>query len=344
MIRLDELPVGERFDFWWEAVAQAVVSVDASSPEAGSFWAEMHVVDLGIAQLSRVRCTSFEAQRTRRRIRQSDPGLYQLSLTLQGRSGMQQQGREADLGPADLLLYDTSRPFRAWTMAGGAPGARAPHGHPGGHGHSGGLADGLILQFPREVLPVPSAEVERLLAVRLPGQEGVGALLSGLLLQLVRQRDPLTPQEAVRVSTVILDLLATLLTRDLGTRPTASPNDPRRLLLMRVQEFIERNLGDVDLSPSLIASCHHVSTRHLQRLFEEQGLSVACWIRQRRLERCRRDLADPAQYDLPVHTVAARWGFSSESHFNRVFRTAYGMPPATYRRSLRESADADTAC
>lgn len=93
---------------------------------------------------------------------------------------------------------------------------------------------------------------------------------------------------------------------------------------MRVQAFIERNLGDVALSPSRIAAAHAISTRYLQKLFEEQGLSVANWIRRRRLERCRRDLADPAQDGLPVRVIATRWGFTSESHFNRIFvpRTA----------------------
>ncbi|WP_329086538.1 MULTISPECIES: helix-turn-helix domain-containing protein [unclassified Streptosporangium] len=339
MTRLYELPAGKRLD-WREAVAQSVISIGGPGPgpgpEADDLWAEMSLVDLGITRLSRVRCTSFETRRAQHRIRQSGPGMYQLSLTLRARPGAQQQDHEADLGSAELLLYDTSRPFHAWTPVDG-PGAPIPGGR------SANLDDSLILQFPCEVLPVPRAEVERLLGVRLPAREGVGALLSGLLLQLVQQRDPFPPQEAVRISTVILDLLATLLTQDLDARAATSPNDPRGLMVMRVQAFIERNLGAANLSPSMIASAHHLSTRHLHRLFEEQDLSVGRWIRQRQLERCRRDLADPVLDTLPVRAVAARWGFGSESHFNRAFRAAYGIPPAAYRRSLRDSADTATA-
>ncbi|MGJ6967411.1 helix-turn-helix domain-containing protein [Streptosporangium sp. G11] len=363
MIRLYEFPVGGRLDFRREPVARSMVSVGHPGPESGDSWAGPDSVDLGIMRLSRVRCASFEARRAQHRIRPSGSGLYRLSLTLRGRSGTRQQDREADLGSAELLLYDTSRPFHAWTPTGGpgrpfhawtpvgGPGrpfhAWTPAGGPGApdpDGRSANPADGLILQFSREVLPVSSAKVERLLGVRLPARDGVGALLSGLLLQLVRQRDPFPPQEAIRISRVILDLLATLLAQALDTRSAAPPNDPRGLMVMRVQAFIERNLGDAGLSPSMIASAHHISTRHLQRLFEEQDLSVARWIRQRRLERCRRDLADPVPDAPPVHAVAARWGFSSESHFNRVFRAAYGMPPAAYRRSLRDSADPAVAC
>ncbi|WP_189145366.1 hypothetical protein [Streptomyces lacrimifluminis] len=41
------------------------------------------------------------------------------------------------------------------------------------------------------------------------------------------------------------------------------------------------------------AACHHISVRYLHRLFPPQGITVSAWIRQRRPERCRRDLADP---------------------------------------------------
>ncbi|MEU9830370.1 helix-turn-helix domain-containing protein [Streptosporangium sp. NPDC048047] len=176
------------------------------------------------------------------------------------------------------------------------------------------------------------AEVERLLVRRMPGRAGAGALLAGLLWDLASH----DPGVDARVATAALDLLAALLTQELGAdRPPA--DDSRASMVARVQAFIERRLADPGLSPALVAAEHHVSVRHLQKLFEEQGLSVAGWIRRRRLERCRRDLSDPARSDLPVRAVAARWGFTSESHFNRAFHAAYGTPPATYRRRLRES-------
>ncbi|GGQ13574.1 hypothetical protein GCM10010187_32420 [Actinomadura coerulea] len=43
-----------------------------------------------------------------------------------------------------------------------------------------------------------------------------------------------------------------------------------------------------------------------ESLFQEQGLTVAAWIRERRLERCRHDLADPRLLARPVQGVATR--------------------------------------
>jgi AraC-like DNA-binding protein len=58
---------------------------------------------------------------------------------------------------------------------------------------------------------------------------------------------------------------------------------------------------------------------------------VAGWIRERRLERCRRALLDPALRHWSVSAIAAHWGFVDAAHFSRVFRAAYGLPPAEYR-------------
>jgi AraC-like DNA-binding protein len=73
--------------------------------------------------------------------------------------------------------------------------------------------------------------------------------------------------------------------------------------------------------------------RYLYRLFEAQGTTVAAWIRHRRLERCRADLADPALGGAPVSAVAVRWGLPDPAHFSRLFKRAYGLPPAEYRRA-----------
>ncbi|WP_203992030.1 AraC-like ligand-binding domain-containing protein [Sphaerisporangium rufum] len=320
-IRLDDLPADERFAFWWEAVGRSVVSVDARSRHADHFTAEMRMVDLGLVQVSRVRCSPFEARRTRQRIRRSESGLYQLSIALDGRSGLRQDGHAATLVPGDMVLYDTSRPFLAWSTDGT------------GRDDPGALTDGLVLQFPHELLPVPAALLERRLVRPLPAATGVGALLSGLLRQSLDQAESLSAADGMRLSGIVLDLLAAVLTHE-EDRPLMIDGG-RQALILRIKAYIEDHLGDPGLTPARIAAAHHISTRHLQKLFQEQGAGPAGWIRCRRLERCRRDLADPAHDHLPVRTIAARWAFPSESHFTRAFRDAYDIPPAAYRRRLR---------
>jgi AraC-like DNA-binding protein len=63
-------------------------------------------------------------------------------------------------------------------------------------------------------------------------------------------------------------------------------------------------LDDPTLSPTVIAAAHHVAPRTLDRLFHEQELTVAGWIRHRRLERCRRDLTNPLLATRPIYAIA----------------------------------------
>ncbi|SEF92926.1 AraC-type DNA-binding protein [Nonomuraea solani] len=127
----------------------------------------------------------------------------------------------------------------------------------------------------------------------------------------------------------LLDLIAAILVRE----PTAEHRFETRRdsQLARVRGYIQENLADPRLSPKTIATAHHMSVRSLHRLFAGQDTTVASWIRNQRLERCRHDLTDPALRDRPIHAIAGRWGFPSHAHFTRAFRTAYGMSPLEHR-------------
>jgi AraC-like DNA-binding protein len=129
-----------------------------------------------------------------------------------------------------------------------------------------------------------------------------------------------------------LDLLIVALAERLDRRAAIAPDTRRRALLASVQSFIDRRLADPELSPSKIAAANHISLRYLHKLFETQETTVARWVRQRRLERCRRDLLDPALGHWSVSAIGARWGLMNATHFSRAFRAAYGMPPTAYRR------------
>jgi AraC-like DNA-binding protein len=61
-------------------------------------------------------------------------------------------------------------------------------------------------------------------------------------------------------------------------------------------------------------------------------MTVAGWIRQRRLEGAGRGLADADLAGSSVAAIAARWGFSNAAHFTQVFKAVYGMPPRDYRQ------------
>ena len=146
--------------------------------------------------------------------------------------------------------------------------------------------------------------------------------------------DGYQPASAARLSAVVMNLITTAVAEHADQAGSLSAESREQTLLMRIHAFIEQHLGDCDLAPGTVAAAHYISVRYLYRLFEAQGTTVAAWIRHRRLERCRADLADPALVSAPVSAVAARWGLPDSAHFNRLFKRTYGLPPAEYRRAF----------
>jgi AraC-like DNA-binding protein len=187
------------------------------------------------------------------------------------------------------------------------------------------------LRFPRSLLPLPHRDLRRLSGVRIPGAQGIGALSSQFMLQLARHMHELSPSDAARLSTLTLDVLTTALADALDTQSAVPLHTRRRALMAQIHAFICANLGDAELTPGAIAAAHHISLRYLHKLFHAEGHTVAGWIRERRLEQCRRDLADQLYATSPIGAVAARWGFTNQAHFSRAFRAVYGLSPRQFR-------------
>src|SRR5262249_23014641 len=156
--------------------------------------------------------------------------------------------------------------------------------------------------------------------------QGTGALASVLARQLPDQLDAVRSQGTAgwsRAGLAVIDLLASALAAQLDRAPSALGS--QEALRMEIHAFMEQRLAGPGLGPGMIAAAHHISLRYLYKLFEEglPGQGVAAWIRQRRLERCQRDLLDPALAARPVSAIAARWGLADAASFSRMFRAAY---------------------
>jgi AraC-like DNA-binding protein len=104
-------------------------------------------------------------------------------------------------------------------------------------------------------------------------------------------------------------------------------------LQVRILEYVRSHLNDPDLGAEQIASAHFISVRHLYKLLAESGVSLADWIRTRRLEACRQELATSSTGPTGpiIAAVARRHGFSNMSSFSRAFRAEYGLSPSEWR-------------
>ena len=309
-LRTDDVTQEDRFARWRHWVSATYVPLECAQVDREPFHGEIASWALGDLRMSRVAATPHLASRTRRAIALRDGDFYKVGLLTRGSCLLIQDGREALLRPGELAIYDCRRPY---TMS-----FCEPH-------------DMAFLMFPCDRLRLLPAAVERVLATPVPGTDSTGSLVGSFLRQLVRNLEDASGSVNHRLAENVLDLLATLF----GERTAAMPDDPaaaRRSLLLTVHAWIEAHLSDPDLDPVTIAAASHISVRYLHKLFHDDGTTVARWVRERRLDRCRRDLEDPALGGRCVQAVARSWGLGDAAHFSKVFKAAYGEPPGEYRR------------
>jgi AraC-like DNA-binding protein len=191
---------------------------------------------------------------------------------------------------------------------------------------------GKVLILPASVLgpliggrqvvgPTKSAEVRLLVAH------------AGMIAETARD---LTPAGARSARDALLELAKGALRQEFDdVEPGLGP-----ALVRAAMKIADTRLADPDLSPTTLARELNVSVRTLYRAFARADEeSVAGYIRRRRLERARLELAAPLGRP-DVSAVAARWQFTDSSHFIRAFKRRYGETPAQFARAKSSQASA----
>ncbi|WP_308118164.1 AraC-like ligand-binding domain-containing protein [Streptomyces buecherae] len=274
----DDLPREERFDWWCEVSNRTVSPARVSSEHLNDFSAHLETLALGGARLTSLVFSPVRAQRTAALVNSSDPEEYELVLAVQREQRIAQERRDILLAAGEFALRSTSRPYDCRTPDRGGPGREDSRV--------------LTLRLPRGVLPLASDRVDRLLVRTMSATLGTGAVLADFLRGVLRQGPALTPVAAQRIGATAVELAASVFAHHLDADAELPPEARHRMLLARIERFIEENLPHSHLTPAAIAAHHHISLRFLHALFRARQRTVAATIRHRRLERCRADLAD----------------------------------------------------
>ena len=105
----------------------------------------------------------------------------------------------------------------------------------------------------------------------------------------------------------------------------------RESLKRRIRQYIDNNLCNPDLSNHRIAASQNISVRYLHKLFDDEEETVHAIILNKRLERARGLLNDPAYAGHSIERIAYSTGFVSAAHFSRAFKKRYGVCPSDVR-------------
>ncbi|MEH0929883.1 helix-turn-helix domain-containing protein [Micromonospora sp. CPCC 205558] len=269
----------------------------------------------GAVSLSEARMTPLRTFRTERMARRTGrDDLLLFCVHLAGAGHLNQRGRIAELGAGSGVLYEARG---AWDLT------VATNVH------------SLLLQFPRDVLPLRAVELNDGLARRMDPGSPAMRLLSGYVTQLFHLADGLTDEQRHDAGLAGIDMLTMALR---GRTPTVPGDQSAGAVLLGVMRtHIREHLSDPRLTVSELARRHHVSVRHTHVLFGRIGVTPAAYIREQRLLAARTLLSDPRHPVRSVSDIGAAVGLGELRTFERAFQRQFGTTPARWRREQRAS-------
>jgi AraC-like DNA-binding protein len=304
------------FDAWCDVLSANDIPMQIECARRDTFRAEMRTKNLGGINFFDIRADAHRAVRTAALLTSDDTRVYGVTLQMEGTSSLTQDGQTSILQPGDFALYDSTREFER----------DFPEPY-----------RCFIVRFPHSMMQLPSHTLSSVTATRFGANDGVGVVVSPFLAETANNLSELSGWTGVRVAHALIDLVSSALAEKLTDAQSASAN-PRAHAFVRLCEYIMQNLGDPTLSPDVIAHANFISTRQVHKIFHAERITVSQFIRDRRLEECRRQLGDPADAHLTVGQIAAQWGIYDGAHFSRIFRNAYGSSPREYRRSQLDTS------
>lgn len=235
-----------------------------------------------------------------------EDGLVKFIFQEEGACVIEQDGHQATITAGQWCALDKTLPFTI---------------------HADGMSRQIAMSLPRRKIAHWRGVTGRLVTP-LGFLRGTGQVLHSSATAAMSAGAVLGRGDRARLG----DALVTLLNVAWHAEPLAERPGPRSRR-MAVLAYIERNLADPDLDITAIARALGFSKRTLHQLFADDVTTVGRIIWERRLERCRRELADPACTGESITEIAHRWGFSDSQHFSRSFKARFNMSPRTYRQS-----------
>ncbi len=271
---------------------------------------------LGDLRTYRVTGTPQIVRRTPRAVRMEPTEALKVCLQVRGRAIVHQGDRELVIGPGQFGVYDTRRAYDLrldgdWECA--------------------------VLVFAPDALAMPSRWLDTVMTRVYDASSGPGTVLAPFVSASLDGTGAEPVGSRVRFGDAGLRLLCSALSSgDVDGR--ADDDTHAQAQRLSIVDYIRRHLADPSLSHRTVAHAHGMSPRTLDRLFHDEGRTVATTVRTMRLEAARRDVLDTRSRTISIAAVAARWCFLDPAYFSRIYKQQFGISPSADRASLRSVA------
>ncbi|HXY75095.1 MAG TPA: helix-turn-helix domain-containing protein [Dehalococcoidales bacterium] len=304
----------KRFAAWQEALCEHYLKVDTCSQNPTDYEGFLNKSILGPVVLSDVFLSTQKITRNHHHIALLDKDCFYIMFPSKGSLLVEQSGRQVISTPGTAALFDATVPY---------------------HLRCRDYLQSMYVEMPRSIL-IDRCPIDKLESVpALSFADGLGWAVAEFCKLVAFEADSIGNDVAPKVAIEIADLLALCIDAELNRKPIGE-DLAKKFRLQSLKSYIESRLGDPDLSPEVIAKDNGISVRYLHYLFKGTGKSVSEWVRERRLEKCHQKLTSTKFDDDSITNIAFSLGFNSSSHFTRLFKQKFGMPPRYIRQKTKQ--------
>jgi AraC family transcriptional activator of tynA and feaB len=291
---------------WTEALTDLCGQFDVDPLQASSLEARINYTTVSRLKLCQIEASQHRISHTPSRVRSSEHPFVKILFQTHGISYFEQNGRHMEIVPGDCLAYDVSCPHTIISPS---------------------LTRHEVVIVPKELLRERGFRLAKMSACKLSARTGTGRIAYDFVHAAFDEAAKLSPYNAIGVADSLIDLLLL----PLREADTSFDRVGPEAMYVRAQAFIREHLRDPDLCIDQISRALGCTKRYLHMLFSERGMTVSDYIWRTRLLNCRQELE--AQGGKTITDVAFSWGFSSSSHFSRVFRRYFGIVPSAIHRT-----------
>jgi AraC family transcriptional regulator, positive regulator of tynA and feaB len=291
---------------WSDALTDLCGRFDVDPLEGASFEGRINFTTVSRLKLCQIEASQHRIAHSYARSRETNHPYIKILFQTYGISYFEQDGRHIEIGPGDCLAYDVSSPHTIVSPA---------------------LTRHDVVIVPKELLQERGFRSEKMAAYKLSARSGTGRIAHDVTHAAFDEANRLSPNSAASVAESLIDLLLLPLREADRMLDRAGPE----AVYVRAQAFIREHLRDPDLSIDQISAALGCTKRYLHMVFSDRGMTVSDYIWRARLQHCRQELE--TQSGKTITDVAFSWGFSSSSHFSRVFRKYFGVMPSSVHKT-----------
>lgn len=103
-------------------------------------------------------------------------------------------------------------------------------------------------------------------------------------------------------------------------------------MIVKAKRYITTHFEDTTLSLSMVAEYVGLNEKYFTNCFtKETGETFSSYVTGLRLQKAKELLKTTT---FKVYEIAEMVGYNNAEHFNRMFKKAYGITPANYRKTM----------